>query len=141
VTQGEDHDHFNIDSDYESDYEEDDADAEAASESEERLPQTETGDISDAVQDTRDVGELQGSVANAQAQRMRANFDVMIHNAATAPVPAVKRGRGRPRKQVAGPTSSASQANGPQAHANVSRGRPVIPCSEDDGSDDELSFL
>ncbi|KAI7977973.1 hypothetical protein EIK77_009513 [Talaromyces pinophilus] len=141
VTRGEDHDHFNIDSDYESDYEEDDADAEAASESEERLPQTETGDISDAVQDTRDVGELQGSVANAQAQRMRANFDVIIHNAATAPVPAVKRGRGRPRKQVAGPTSSASQANGPQAHANVSRGRPVIPCSEDDGSDDELSFL
>lgn len=142
VTQGEAHDPFNSDSDYESDYEEDDTDAEAASDGEERLPQTETGDISDTVQYTRAVGELQGSVANAQAQRMRASFDVIIHNAAVVPVPPVKRGRGRPRKQMAEPASSSpSQANGPQSHANVSRRRRVIPCSEDEGSDDELSFL
>ena len=131
MTQGEDHDPFNSD----SDYEDDDADAEAVSESEERLPQTETGDISDTVQDTRAVGELQGSGANTHAQRMRENFDVIIHNAAVVPVPPVKRGRGRPRKQMAEPASSST------SHANVSRRRRVIPCSEDEGSDDELSFL
>lgn len=139
VIGSKDHSHSITHSDFESDSE--DADAEAASESEEWLPQTETGDISDTVQGTRAVRDLQGSVANTQAQRMRANFDVIIHNAATAPVPPTKRGRGRPRKQVAKPTlSSALQINGSQAHAKVLC-RPVIPCSESEGSDDELSFL
>jgi hypothetical protein len=145
VIQGEEINHSSSHSEYESEYE-DDADAEATSESEEWLPQTETGDITDAVQDTRAVGELQGGVANAQtqAQRMRANFDVVIHNAAAAPVPPIKRGRGRPRKQVAEQVSfSASRKTTVQQGENVSRRRLVIPGSEDEdeGSDDELSFL
>ncbi|EEA27494.1 conserved hypothetical protein [Talaromyces marneffei ATCC 18224] len=143
-TQGEEHNHSSSHSDYESDYEdvEEDEDAEAASESEEWLPQTETGDTSIDVQDSRAVRELQGSVANAQAQRMRANFDVIIHNVAAALVPPIKRGRGRPRKQVAEPaSSSASQTASLQQHEDVSHRRRVIPCSEDESSDDELSFL
>ncbi|RAO64435.1 uncharacterized protein BHQ10_000447 [Talaromyces amestolkiae] len=141
VAQGKDYKDSSSHSDYESDYEQDAEDAEAASESEEWLPPTETGDTPDAAQGTRTVRELQGSVAEAQTQRMRAGFDVIIHNAAAAPVAPIKRGRGRPRKQVARPAScSASQTNGPQAHAHVSR-RSVIPCSEDEDSDDELSFL
>lgn len=142
VIQTEEHNHSSSHSDYESDYEEDVKDAETASESEEWLPQTETGDIFDDVQDVRTVGELQGSVANAQTQRMRANFDVIIHNAAATPAPPIKRGRGRPRKQVAEQASSSSlQTTSLRQHENVPRRRLVIPCSEDEGSDDELSFL
>lgn len=141
VAQGKDYKDSGSHSDYASDHEQDAEDAEAASESEEWLPPTETRDTSDAAQGTRNVGELQGNVAKAHAQRMRASFDVIIYNAAAVPVAPIKRGRGRPRKQVTGPTScSPSRANGPQAHANVSR-RLVIPCSEDEDSDDELSFL
>lgn len=97
---------------------------------------TRTGVISSHGAGTRAPVESQIS---AVQKVKRANFEVIIHNCARANQPS-KRGRGRPRKHVA--QLAPSQTTAPlQPHSDQSQRRLVIPCSEGEESDDELSFL
>ncbi|OKL60293.1 hypothetical protein UA08_04080 [Talaromyces atroroseus] len=130
----------NAKSDYESEYN-----------ALERAPEdgdfeTERGEISDDEENAK-VMKLQSSVARQhqqQRQHKRMNFEVIIHNCAGTPrqTPAHgRRGRGRPRKQVAQQAAQARSQSIVAPRQKPSQQRSIIPCSEDEDSDDELSFL
>ncbi|EED19951.1 conserved hypothetical protein [Talaromyces stipitatus ATCC 10500] len=116
-------------------------DSEIISESEEWSQQNRAEKIPTDVQSIAAGADFQGSVANRQGQRNRVDFDVVINAGVTAPVAPPKRGRGRPRKHPIEQVSSSSQATNHQQREYLSHRRLLIPCSEDEDSDDELSFL